>query len=86
MVSVDFKKFFRESVDLFLSVEPKDEALRKALVAYIRLGKAVGMSQGEQIDFLGISSPSILDCAGYDDTRQEQVMDILGNLSDMEIQ
>ena len=65
--------------------ERTESKLRIVIARYLALGRLTGISQGELIDYLGVSSPSILDIAGYTDTEQDQVMTILGNLSDEEI-
>ena len=62
-----------------------DAALRQVVVAYLQAGLRAGLSQGELIDFLGVSSPSVLDQAGYADPLQDQVMTILGGIFDNEI-
>jgi hypothetical protein len=58
---------------------------RQALCRYLNRGKKAGFSQEELIDFLGISSPSVLDTAGCDAAQAEVVMSMLGTLSDEEI-
>src|SRR5438552_3827068 len=41
---------------------------------YFESGEREGISHGELIDFLGISSPSVLDRAGYSDSEAQRVM------------
>ena len=69
----------------FSASERTESKLRIVIARYLALGRLTGISQGELIDYLGVSSPSVLDIAGYTDTEQDQVMTILGNLSDEEI-
>jgi hypothetical protein len=49
-------------------------------------GAAAGYATGELVDFLGVSSPSILDMAGYPDEAAACVMEMLADISDEEIQ
>jgi hypothetical protein len=69
----------------FSASERSDTALSVLTARYLALGKLAGVSQGELIDFLGVSSPSVLELAGYTDEEQKQVMALLGKLSDEEI-
>jgi len=69
----------------FRASERSESALRIVLARYLALGRLAGISQGELIDFLGVSSPSVLEVAGYSDEEQDQVMVLLGRLSDEEI-
>lgn len=59
---------------------------RKAACRYFNLGLAAGLSTGELVDFLGVSSPSILSRAGYDDKESRLIMELIGQLTDEEIQ
>ena len=58
---------------------------RKACCRYLKCGIHEGLSQEELIDFLGISSPSILSLAGYTEEEEITVMELLGEISDYEI-
>ena len=69
----------------FSASEKSDSALGIVISRYLAFGKLAGISQGELIDFLGVSSPSVLELAGYTDDEQEKVMKLLGQLSDKEI-
>jgi hypothetical protein len=53
---------------------------------YFRRGALAGLSTGELVDFLGVSTPSVLDRAGYSDEAAQRVMDMIGSISDEEIQ
>jgi hypothetical protein len=44
---------------------------------YFENGEREGISHGELIDFLGISSPSVLDHAGYSASEAQRVMEAL---------
>lgn len=63
-----------------------DTDLHRCLCRYLKRGLATGISQGELIDLLGVSSPSILEKAGYDSERQQYVMEMLATVTDLEIE
>jgi hypothetical protein len=56
---------------------------RVALCRYMKQGLGAGFTTGELIDWLGVSTPSVLDEAGIED--QERVMELVGQISDEEI-
>ena len=60
--------------------------LRLALCRYMKQGLGAGFSTGELVDWLGVSSPSILDAAGFDDADAAAVMELLCAVSDAEIE
>ena len=60
-------------------------SIRTALCRYLKQGRGAGFSTGELVDWLGISTPSILIKAGYSDAEIEEAMMILGRLTDAEI-
>src|SRR5881394_4093245 len=57
----------------------RDDLLAQVRVCchYFESGEREGISHGELIDFLGISSPSVLDRAGYSDSEAQRVMESL---------
>lgn len=61
------------------------EAQRLALCRFYKRGLAADLTIGELIDFLGVSSPSILDQAGYNDAEAEAVMAISDALTEDEV-
>jgi len=81
----EIKRVMDSSVQEFIACKRKDSSLRIVIARYLAKGRFAGISQGELIDFLGVSSPSVLDFAGYTDIEQDQVMTLLGKLSDEEI-
>jgi hypothetical protein len=74
--------FTREAADDFRRAGPSIEEQRRACVRYFRRGHSVGLSHPELIDFLGVSTPSVLDKAGYSDEDSQRVMDMLADISD----
>lgn len=59
---------------------------RKACCRYFRRGTLVGLSQSELIDSLALCAPSVLETAGYPPEAAERVMEMIGGISDEEIQ
>jgi hypothetical protein len=59
--------------------------LRVALCRYLKQGAGAGFSTEELVDWLGVSTPSILKEAGFDESGSEAAMNLLGSLSDEEI-
>jgi hypothetical protein len=49
----------------------------RACCRYFESGERQGISHGELVDFLGVSSPSVLDRAGYPDDEALRVMELL---------
>lgn len=47
------------------------EAIKQAIVDYLERGYNAHLSSGELADFFGVSTPSILDKAGYDEEDAE---------------
>jgi N-acetyl-beta-hexosaminidase len=66
-----------------VATEEKD---RVATCRYFRRGADAGFSHTELIDFLGVSTPSVLDMAGYPDAAAQRVMAMLGIITDEQIQ
>ncbi len=58
---------------------------KRALCRYYKRGERAHLTAGELIDFLAVSTPSILDQAGYDDEEADAIMQISDGLSDEEI-
>ena len=59
---------------------------RQAICRYLKQGTGAGFSTGELVDWLGISSPSLLDQAGYNDAEATRIMATLADISDQEIE
>jgi hypothetical protein len=55
------------------------------LAKYFKRGAGDGFSTGELVDFLAVSSPSILDAAGSSDAEIARAMSIVADLADEEI-
>jgi hypothetical protein len=67
----------REAIIQFNSCHDDLLAQIRVCCNYFETGEQEGISHGELIDFLGISSPSVLDRAGYSNTETLQVMKAL---------
>jgi hypothetical protein len=61
------------------------EQQRLACCRYLKRGARAGISQAELIARLGLSSPSVLEQAGYSSDAADQVMNLLGRISDEDI-
>jgi hypothetical protein len=57
----------------------RDDLLAQVRVCchYFESGEREGISHGALIDFLGISSPSVLERAGYSDSEAQRLMESL---------
>jgi len=60
-------------------------AQKQALCCYYRRGENANLTPNELIDFLCISTPSILDDAGYTDAEATAIMEISDKLTNDEI-
>jgi hypothetical protein len=67
----------REAAAEFHSCRDNLLAQVRACCHFFESGEREGISHGELIDFLGISSPSVLDRAGYSEEEAQRVMDSL---------
>lgn len=80
------KNFADETAAEFKACIEDTTAQRRMCCRYFRRGEVLGLSQAELIDSLGLAMPSVLDSAGYPPEEAERVMDMVGEISDQEIQ
>jgi hypothetical protein len=80
------EEFMRLTAGEFRQSAASEQEQRAAACRYFRRGVAAGYSHGELVDFLGVSSPSVLDMAGYSGEAALRVMDIVADVTDEEIQ
>jgi len=80
------KNFAEETAAEFKSCAEDLTTQRKVCCRYFRRGQVLGLSQTELIDSLGLAMPSVLDSAGYPPEESERVMEMIGGISDQEIQ
>lgn len=78
--------FTEETAAEFKACADDTTAQRQACCRYFRRGQVLGFSQVDLIDFLGLAMPSVLDVAGYLPDDAERVMELVGEISDQEIQ
>lgn len=78
--------FTEETAAEFKACAEDTTAQRQACCRYFRRGQVLGFSQVDLIDFLGLAMPSVLDVAGYLPDDAERVMELVGEISDQEIQ
>jgi hypothetical protein len=60
--------------------------VRTALCRYLKQGGGAGFSTGELVDWLGVSSPSLLSKAAYNDAETAEAMEVLVSITDQEIE
>ena len=63
-----------------------EQEKKLACCRYFKRGDLAGLSRPELIDFLGVSTPSILELSGYSDDEAQEVMDALAEISEEEIE
>ena len=80
------KNFSEQTAAEFRACTENTADQRKACCRYFRRGQVLGLSQTELIDSLGLAMPSVLDSAGYSPEESERVMELVGEISDEEIQ
>ena len=76
----------RKTAEEFRNAGGNIDEQRRACCRFLKRGRFAGISQSELIDFLGVSTPSVLDKTGYSDKDAQRVMDILATISDDEIE
>ena len=67
------------------SVKGDAQQQKLALCRYYKRGERANLTAGELIDFLGVSSPSILDMAEYTDDEGDALFVISDNLTEDDI-
>ena len=72
----------RAADDFRVSLDGGEPAWIQACVRYFRDGEHEGFDHGELIDYLGVSTPSVLDRAGYSDAQSLRVMELLPLVDD----
>jgi hypothetical protein len=79
------KNFALESASDFRTCSESLDDQRRACCRYFRRGSLIGLSQMDLIDSLVLSTPSVLETAGYQPDAAERVMEMIGGISDEEI-
>ena len=79
------RNFLMETAEEFRNCAENPEEQRQACCRYFRRGPLTCLTQTELIDSLALSAPSVLDTAGYSAEAAQQVMDMIGGISDEEI-
>jgi hypothetical protein len=80
------EEFTRQAAGDFRRAAGSLKEQRRTCCRYFKRGHAADLSHGELIDFLSVSSPSVLEQAGYTDEDAQRVMDMLADISDDEIE
>jgi len=79
-------ELMRLTADDFRQSATTEREQRAALCRYLRRGSVEDLSTGELVDFLGVSSPSVLEMAGYSDEAAQRVMEMLADITEEQIQ
>ena len=69
--------FMRQAAKDFRRSAATEQEQRAALCRYFHQGATLDFSHPELIDFLGVSTPCVLDMAGYTDAAARRVMEML---------
>lgn len=86
---MDDKEYERRVQDLYawgsaLFKNARDDAaLTAAARTYYARGKEGDFSTEELVDFLGVSTPSVLSVAGFDDHAKVRIMELIGSQLDI---
>lgn len=80
------RNFASEAAGDFRNCTESFEGQRRACCRFFKRGALIGLSQQELIDALALSVPSVLESAGYPADAAERVMEMIGGISDEEIQ
>ena len=75
----------RVTADALSAARPDPSRVRAVLAGFFKHGARAGFTTGELVDFLGVSSPSILEQAGFSDDEATLAMDVVVALTDEEI-
>jgi hypothetical protein len=75
----------RQAAEDFRRCAGSEREQRAALCRYLRRGADEDFTTGQLVDFLGVSSPSVLDMAGYSEAAALRVMEMLADITDEEI-
>ena len=78
-------KITKEAATDFQRGSRNAQGQRQACCRYFKRGDLAGLSRPELIDFLAVSTPSILELAGYTDKEAQAVMDLITDISEDEI-
>jgi hypothetical protein len=80
------KNFTFEAAGDFRNCSESFDEQRRACCRFFKRGTLIGLSQQELIDSLALTVPSVLETAGYPPDAAERVMEMIGGISDEEIQ
>jgi hypothetical protein len=84
---------YRQKLEELITVTVRDlkaargdpAGLRVVLARFYQRGADADFTTGELVDYLGVSSPSILERAGFSDDEVDRAMAIVADLTDEEI-
>jgi hypothetical protein len=79
-------KFTEQAAADFRQAIGSIQEQRQACCRYFKRGESADLSTPELIDFLGVSSPSVLEMAGYSEADAQRVMEMIADISKDEIE
>jgi len=86
----DYKRVVSElsaiTADELRAARGNPDAQRAALARYYKRGTRADLSSGELVDFLAISTPSILEKAGYSDDEADALLELSETLTEDELE
>ena len=71
----------RAAIDL-RAARGSDDSILNSIISYLREGYRLGLSEAELTDFFCVSTPNILEQAGYTDTEGDTVAALFDELHD----
>ena len=64
----------QKTVDRLAKAGGREDALHDAILSYLREGYRIGATRGELIDFFCVSTPNIVESAGYRDGALDAIV------------
>ncbi len=79
-------EFTKRAADDFRQAGRNVQEWRLASCRYFKRGEIADLSRPELVDFIGVSTPSVLEMAGYSDEDAQSVMELIADISEDEIE
>jgi len=70
-----------KTADGLVASRGNTEAIKQTMVDYLERGYSAHLSSGELVDFFCVSTPSILDKAGYDEEEADAAINIYDEIN-----
>jgi len=79
-------EFTKQAAADFRQASLSVQEQRQTCCRYFKRGEIADLSRPELVDFLGVSTPSVLEMAGYSDEDAQRVMEMIADISEDEIE